>query len=184
MKVTYTNAVIGFCWDLTDAEAKSLPVAVLVVGTAENMAFAAVSSIAPSSPEDVDPISFDVLSDVPGLLKDHVAAALRTLDAGVPVEKLLTTLHARLRNSLHVASIGEPESAEVDVSAMPAETLPEHIAQMLLDRAKAVHHGLLHDAGVTPLVPQRPLARTMPAMSVWPLPRPAPGRAVARLRPR
>ena len=116
MKVTYHKAIISFCPDLTSPDALSLPLACLLVGEdGDGKRFAASAVLVPGSSLALDPLSRDLLSDVPHLLKRHVGAVLNHLPRDAALEQILLSLHDALRNSLHVAGIASP--SEIDVAA-------------------------------------------------------------------
>jgi hypothetical protein len=178
MKVTHQGATISFCADLTSPTATSIPVAALVVGTTDHMSFAAVAAMVPVAPGGLDPISFDVLSDVPALIKDHVDAVLEMLPKEAPIESILTTLHRRLRNSLHVAAISNDQTVEVPVDGASESQSAEKIAEQMMRLAVEQ----LHDAATKwsktqkasrapgPATPiDRSLEHGLPSRVVWPL---------------
>ncbi len=116
MKVTYHEAIISFCFDLTDPKARSIPVACLLVGeSVEGTRFAASAVVLPGSSLDLDPLSREILADVPQLLKQHVGAVISDLPADAPLEQILRSLHHILRNSLHVAATRP--ACEIEVAA-------------------------------------------------------------------
>lgn len=113
MKLAFSRALVGFCTDLTEPNAPTLPVAVVFVGDFDGGRVAAVAS---RSLEGLalDPISRAMLKDVPAVLKRHVEQVLDTLPQDVGGEEILYSLHNALRNSLHVTDVLEPRVEEIE----------------------------------------------------------------------
>ena len=106
MKLRYRAAVIGFCPDLTDPAASSIPVACLLVGEAEGERLGAAVVVLPTEKQvALDDLSRMMLGDVPALLRRHLEEVMQTLPADAPLETILYSLHNGLRNSLQVLEI-------------------------------------------------------------------------------
>jgi len=171
MKVQYQTATISFSPELTRPDARSVPVAVLLVGAAEEVRFAAVVALVPVSGTGMDPISYEVLGDVPGLLRDHVDRVMGSLPADAGIETILTTLHRRLRNSLFVSAIDPPAELELK------DEMPETIALCLLGRASEEMQALLQNGSGRPsrvpssAQPPSTILRgtRLPSLCAWPL---------------
>src|SRR2546428_4386153 len=99
-------AVLSFCTDLTDPKATSKPVAIVGVGHDRDQQFwFCVVCPAPGDMLDLanDPVSRDVLNDLPALLEQQMKAGAARIGAG----DFLPWLHDRFRNSLHVSALRE-----------------------------------------------------------------------------
>jgi hypothetical protein len=113
MKLKGEYAVISFCHDLTDPDAVSVPVALLLIAQKADRSLAAAVG---REVADVDPITAEFLRDIPRLLKDQV----QSIQQARTVPDILRSLHNALRNSLHVSKISE---CELDVAAdLPLES--------------------------------------------------------------
>jgi len=180
MKLRYRTAIIGFCPDLTDPNASSIPVASLLVGEGEGEGErlgAAVVVLPPDKHLPLDELSRAMLADVPALLRRHVDEAMNTLPADAPLENILHSLHDGLRNSLQVLAISEETTLEVN-----ATTSPRGIYEPVLERGLAVLREALEAIGVELIpwpepesashrrsVPATRTVRRLPETSVWPL---------------
>lgn len=178
MNLRYRAAIIGFCPDLTDPKASSMPVASLIVGEAEGERLgAAVVVIPPEKEFPLDDLSRAMLGDVPALLRRHLEEVMATLPKDAPLDSILHSLHDGLRNSLQVLEIGEEKSLDLrDVKFLAGVFTP------VLDRGIAALRKALEVMGVQLVLwpepepvarPQRVAAtktmRTVPETSVWPL---------------
>lgn len=164
MKLKYQKAVIGFCQDLTSPNAKATPLAIAILGETPNywLAGFAYRDVALR----LDPISKEILADVPRLLHDYLNGALESLRPGDDLRAVLQRLHDSLRNSLSVLEIRDVEEIHVD-SELPADL--EQRGLMLLGTS------VLEIAETEP-VPAQPAAkkrttRSRPVLSVWESPR-------------
>jgi hypothetical protein len=177
MKLRYRTAVIGFCPDLTDPAASSIPVACLLVGEAEGERLGAAVVVLPTEKQvALDDLSRMMLGDVPALLRRHLEEVMQTLPADAPLETILYSLHNGLRNSLQVLEIGEETSLEVK----EAKFL-QGVFAPVLDRGVAVLRKSLEAMGIQlilwpepdtvtrPQVVRPTTVRTVPQTSVWPL---------------
>lgn len=113
MRVRYQYATIGWCSDLTDPNATSLPVAILFVGSAGDQNFAAVIGTNVVG-VDLDPISKRVLADATDVVRRHVDNVFAVGTPESP-EELLFSLRASLRSTLHVAEISDAREVDVPV---------------------------------------------------------------------
>ena len=166
MKLRYKQAIIGFCPDLTDSEAESMSMAVLVVGDVDGDRYAAAAGISLPPGIPMDAITREILSDVPHLLRRHVDQTLAS-QPEASLDQVLRGLHHSLRNSLVVQRID-----------------PERRLALPTGEESAVYRRLLQAslAALAPagkLRPRRP--STPPAgrsVNIWPLnPRAAEPRA-------
>jgi hypothetical protein len=177
MKLRYRTAIIGFCPDLTNPNAASVPVASLLVGEAERERLGAAVVVLPSDKRlALDELSRMMLGDVPALLRRHLDEVMQALPFDAPLEKILYSLHNGLRNSLQVLEISEETVLEVK----EAKFL-RGIFEPVLDRGVAVLRKSLEAMGIQLILwpeveptarPQRDPAttvRTVPQTSVWPL---------------
>lgn len=173
MRLHSQSATIGLCLDLTNPQAPSLPVAVLVVGEAGADRFAAVAGLVPRAGH-LDLLTRDALADAPFLIRDHVDRTLNALAPDAPIEQILTSLHQTLRNSLHVASIDPAEETEIEGDA---EALADHLLRAAAERLKVALSP--RSASPRPARSAPPewadvgqdLAQGMPSRTVWPIAR-------------
>ncbi len=129
MKATFQEAVLGFSYDLTDPDAAWLPVGTVVTGQSGGAVVA--SSVALHFDDEIcslletrygfrlDPISREVLQDIPRLIERQFSSELerQTTDERRREQArqrgVLWLLHHGLRNSLHVRSISEVSEEEI-----------------------------------------------------------------------
>jgi hypothetical protein len=104
MKIHCHDAVVSFCPDLTSPSARSVPVAVLTLAEVDGTLLAAAFG---RDVLDVDPLTAEMLADVPELLK-HQLSEIAARRGGTPNPKaLLRAMQDALRNSLHIPTITE-----------------------------------------------------------------------------
>ncbi|MBI5495654.1 MAG: hypothetical protein HY904_11570 [Deltaproteobacteria bacterium] len=131
MKAQYRYAVISWCPDLTDPEARSFPAAVLFAGRLGPLNFGAVVGLAKFG-GTLDSLSRKLLADVPGLVRRHVEAVIEQSAPANP-DALLYSMQNALRNSLHVASVSELMEAEV-----PNREREQWVANVVVPAGRAV----------------------------------------------
>lgn len=108
-KMTYRGAILSFCEDLTDPDARSLPVGVLLIGDLDGSRFGAAIVLQPK----VDNIFVsEHLSDALAIVKEHITDVMKEKPEAA-AEDVLHELYLRLRNSLFVSSIGDEQQVEV-----------------------------------------------------------------------
>jgi hypothetical protein len=122
MAFTHTQAVVSYCPDLTDPFALSLPVAVLLVGeTGPHRIFLlAALHVAANRAKEFEP--FDSL--IHGLtrrLPDHVKEMEELEGSNVPLERVMSSLAALLRNSLHVSEITSVATTDLKLTSNATE---------------------------------------------------------------
>ena len=168
MLLRYQRAIVSFCPDLRKPGLQSVPLAILLVGESDDGRFAGVASCLPASlKKSLDPISLEMLQDVPHMLRRHVDETMSSIEEeNAPLDTILRKLHQALRNSLHVSSIEQPATQAMgeDGNIYPV------IAQLLTEA--------LNDLGVPASIdPDQldPKARERralaPEMTVWPMAR-------------
>lgn len=179
MNLKYRTALIGFCPDLTDPHAPSIPVAALLVGEAEGQRLGAAVVVIPDKHLGLDDLSRAMLADVPALLRRHVGEVIETLPLSAPLETILYSFHDGLRNSLHVVEISDETAFEVEVNEL---TFLNSIHRRVLDLGFGVLRNALETRGFhlilwpdpDPAVQRKPVSaektvHAMPHTSVWPL---------------
>lgn len=116
MKLGYQRALVSYCPDLTSPGAKSVPIAIMLVGEVAGERLAGIAYFLPNSLRmELDPISREILEDVPTILRRHVdEAASAAADRRAPLDTILRKLHHDLRNSLHVSEIGRVQEREIN----------------------------------------------------------------------
>ncbi len=157
MILSYQSAVVGLCDDLTNPNASTTPLAVIVIGQCGGSHIGAVA-YRETAGLDWDPMTRDVLGDVPDLLQRHLDTAFKT-NPRASLGAILRELYHSLRNSLHVVRIDEEQSVEVEGISM----VPEKTVQVL----SGLIAGIEREKGHTP--PTRP---SVPTHRVWPLHQP------------
>ncbi|MBK8998024.1 MAG: hypothetical protein IPM35_20055 [Myxococcales bacterium] len=129
MKLTYSQATVGFCRDLTDPSCQPIPLAVVVIGKSESGGFAGVGYRL-TVELDLDPISRAVLEDVPALLKAYLDRTLDSIRPDTDLTARLHGLHSSLRNSLSVLTVSAER--ELEVPEEPAEAA----SQLLMEAVR------------------------------------------------
>jgi hypothetical protein len=109
MKLTYRNAILSFCADLTDPDAKSLPIGTLLIGEVEESRLAAAVVFQPTG---ADPFATEHLSDALAIIKEHINRVLED-KPDAPSLDILQALYSALRNSLFVSAIGDEKTVEL-----------------------------------------------------------------------
>lgn len=107
MTIYYRYAVVSWCPDLTDPSSPSVPLALLMVGTAGGQHFAA--AVGACVEGELDPITTRVLSDVPTLVRRHVDDILAQNPPPEP-DAVIDSLTDALRGSLHVSHVSTVET--------------------------------------------------------------------------
>ncbi len=172
MQLDYQQAVVSFCYDLTDPSARSVPIGILVVGELKGsrtrLCIAGVASRT-SFPADLDPVTRDMLRAVPRLLKAHVSEAFGSMPPATPLETILHRLYDGLRNSLHVAEIGTVRHMDLgahDDEAAEVEAVTWAMPRVISEAFKAIGvQAKVH-------VPRPSMPPPSPELSVWPIRRP------------
>ena len=153
MKVLLNYAVLGFCPDLMDPNAKSIPLGIVgacVVGNQSRSWFFVIKNAVWSDPRlSLDPVSKSVLADLPGLLKRQVHDAASSLQ----VARFSSWLHGQFRNSLHVVSVDREVFNTKGVD--PQREVMDHCMELYRHAVPAA---------------KRRVERPMPAISFEPLP--------------
>lgn len=110
MDIKYRYAVLSFCMDLTSPSSRSQPIGLLAIAESENSAF--VLSITRAFPgEDTtgignDPFSKRILNNFQSFISEQLEQGLE--EAGPA--GFLPWLQDRLRNTIHVSTIGQEKS--------------------------------------------------------------------------
>ncbi|HWO25670.1 MAG TPA: hypothetical protein VNO30_43325 [Kofleriaceae bacterium] len=155
MKLTYQQATIGFCTDLTSPNSEIIPVANLLVGEVEGRYVAGVALLVP---EHLDPLTKAVLNDTHQLVRQYVDEAFRQRSPAAPLGDVLARVYHSLRNSMHVSAIHEP--AETDIA---------EVGQLGGSVVNLLYRGLmkaLADAGLV-VVATTPRPMIRPAKPMW-----------------
>jgi hypothetical protein len=174
MKLTYQQAIVSLCLDLTNPEAVSSPVAVLLVARTGRARIAAFAS-RHLKDSDYDPITREVLADVPHLLERHLNAAF---SQGEDLDAVLRKLHGALRNSLHVSEILPAMTVSREVRR-PEDFFPDvvKVVGKTIARLEGVpvraRTGSRHSVRGSAPVAALPFAKGS-TMSVWNPPQPIP----------
>lgn len=167
MKLKHRFAVVSWCPDLTDPNAVSIPVAVLLIAKAGRMNFAA--SMGMQVEGDLDAFEQDLLRDVPLLIRRYVDDFIKSNPAAKGNDVLLAVHHA-LRNSLHVSKVEEEQVTNVDV--VTADTLMG-LLQALFEREvknpveQICGREPKHEHSEPDGFPLTPMADEMPAWQAW-----------------
>lgn len=165
MNFTYQQAAIGICRDLTDPDAQSIPIAILLVG--DLPAGGRVAVIVGTHPRGFmdDPLSRAVLSDIPNLLRRHVETAWDDLRHAGSLPALFESLRDGLRNTLHVQRILPIQQVD-----LPGST---HLLVDTSEITKIANDELRKAIGTAretnPSRDGRPPLNDVPATVVWPL---------------
>ena len=114
MKLHYRKALVSFCQDLTNPESSSVPVGILLVAEGENGSLVATAAGIWAGILKLDPISREIITDLPQLIKRHLSEVRGSLGPNANIDSVLFGLHDTLRNSLHVSGISETEALEVE----------------------------------------------------------------------
>jgi len=120
MKLTYRRAILSFCEDLTDPNARAWPVGVLLIGdlTSEDgkpnkLDQSRWGAAVVLQPDFGNPFIAEHLSDALAIVKEHIDRAVHE-KPDAPSDEILHALYTKLRNSLFVSSVSEqPELVEV-----------------------------------------------------------------------
>lgn len=174
MKLNYQQAVVSLCFDLTNPEAVSTPVAVLLVAKTGRARIAAFAS-RHLEDSDHDPLTREILADVPHLLERHLNAAF---SQGADLGAVLQKLHEALRNSLHVSEILPAVTVARDVRR-PEEFFPEVVRVVGKTIARLEGVPVRARTGAGPSIKRLALPGARPitsgsTMSVWNLPQQMP----------
>lgn len=163
MKLAFSRALVGFCTDLTEPNAPTLPVAVVFVGDFDGGRVAAVAS---RSLEGLalDPISRAMLKDVPAVLKRHVEQVLDTLPQDVGGEEILYSLHNALRNSLHVTDVLEPRVEEIEDESKLSHFVLDIVAKDIVESLNKSRERAVSKVRATSQPPRR---QVVPDTAIW-----------------
>jgi hypothetical protein len=118
MQVSLKYATLSFCSDLTDPRGVSRPLAVVGLGVVDEddkrrFWFFVVRNRPGDDPTIAcDPLSQEILNNLPALLEKQLSEVARHGDA------FLSWLHDRFRNSLHVSSLQEQQIAAESTSIL------------------------------------------------------------------
>lgn len=163
MKLSYQQATISFCRDLTSPDGPSIPVASLLIGEAEA---GRVAGLAWFVPPKLDPLTRAMLNDLDRLVRKYVDEAFKHRSATTPLSEVLSRVYHSLRNSLHVSAIHPP----VDVDVQDPTALPSTVIGLVTDGIRSA----LHEVGLD-LVP-RPTPQAswdLPESRLWVPPAPS-----------
>lgn len=111
--VHYELATLSFSVDLTAPDASCVPIGVLVLVDLGEARLAVFVGVQPQEQGPLDPITFELLKDVPALVQEHLDQVMRGLPSDVDMRKILTALHTRLRNSIYVSDIQSEKSLDI-----------------------------------------------------------------------
>lgn len=110
MNLSYQQATISFCSDLTSPNGPSIPVASLLIGETDA---GRVAGLAWLVPPNLDPLTRAMLNDLDRLVRNYVDEAFKRRPAATPLSEVLSRVYHSLRNSLHVSTIHIPACVEV-----------------------------------------------------------------------
>ncbi len=158
MKTTHRLGIISFCNQLTEPDAKSVPIACLLVGQDENSQW--VAAAVGWTPQATDPISERLLSDVPRLVRSHVENVLSKPNDEWTTESILHSLHDELRNSVHVSWVGpevqsELEDTSIDIIRLAKAGLAKAMEEMIAELEER-HEELSEVLGKISVSPRKP----------------------------
>jgi hypothetical protein len=135
MKFSYGQAVIRYCFDLTDPNSVNVPVATLLIAEGNEAFYAAVAGLTPESIASIDKMSASMLDDVPHVLKRHVDEVFGTPEFDGDISHVLIALQHSLRNTLNVKEILPEGSIDVDDEAHLGTQLLQIACDTLIEKA-------------------------------------------------
>lgn len=168
-RIRYRQAIVSFCANLTDPNASSVPIGVMLVAEDEKGPVAG-GAVTISLKGDLDPLSRAVLSDVPKFLRQHLDDAVKSLPKQRPVGDVLVDLHHSLRNSLHVSEI--LDEREVEVGEEPADLTQKLVTIMVATLAplrEAAEPRPKSFFGLGGSTRKKRTAASLPESSLWPI---------------
>ena len=172
MKLNYQQATISFCMDLTSPNARSVPIADLLVGEAEGRQVAGVAVIVP---DQLDAISKAVLNDTHQLIRKYVDEAFQKRDPRAPLGDVLKRVYHSLRNTMHVSTISEPAHANIASVDVLGPTVIQLVQQGLI-KSLADAGFKVERALATPAHSEQPMPTIhnvdMPSSFLWAPPGP------------
>jgi hypothetical protein len=169
MKLTYQQATISFCTDLTSPEGPSIPVASLLIGESEVDRVAGLAWLIPSN---LDPLTRAMLNDLDRLVRKYVDEAFKRRSAAMPLSEVLSRVYHSLRNSLHVSTIHDP----VDVEVRDPNELSTTVVGLVSDGIRTA----LANSGIAVVPKSRPSEGwSVPDSRLWTPPAPSPLASVA-----
>jgi hypothetical protein len=149
MKLRYRCAVVSYCPDMRSATARSLPVAILLVGRASGGTGVAVA--AARHLRGLDPLSAAFMKNLVEMIKGHVNDAIsRGEPGGLDMDTVLHSFEESLRNSLHVSEISEEESRTVELSQPSSSPELEQIVRAVMREAVDAAIAALMEASKEP----------------------------------
>ena len=140
MRLTYETATLSYCPDLTDGDAISVPIAVVVVGKSGRAWFAAAAGM-DAKRLGIDPLSEAILSDLPHTIRRHVNAAMASTDVkGRTPRKVLRVFCECFRTSVHVSSLEHSVTIEVADAQKAARKVQDIALTALVKQVSAWTH--------------------------------------------
>ena len=137
MRLTYETATLSYCPDLTDSEAVSVPIAVLVVGKSGRAWFAAAAGI-DAKRLGIDPLSEAILSDLPHTIRSHMDAAMAATNVkGRTPRKVLRAFYEAFRTSVHVSALDRTAPIEVADAQKAAQKVQQIARAALMKQVSA-----------------------------------------------
>jgi len=170
MKLNYEQAMVSYNPDLTDPQALSVPIAVLVVGqlhSAEGVSgwIAAIAGI-DAKQLGVDPLSAAMLSDVPHLIRRHVDAAIESAATDATPHSILSAFFESLKTSIHVSEFSKAITATVRNPKAAADRVTTVAIKSLISRVGRVPTKRPPQGRWAPRVTPKSLAQP-PEHSFW-----------------
>lgn len=116
MKLRYRVVTLSFCPDLVDPDSMSVPFASLVVGKSDKGRWTAFAMGLDVKGLGLDPLLGAMLGDVPNLVRSHLDSAMKRVKgaADLSPELVLREFHEVLRTNIHVSSLSEEGTLDVD----------------------------------------------------------------------
>ena len=109
MKLKYQRAILSFCEDLTDPNAISLPIGILLIG---DLGESRLGAAVVCQPTVENQFVAEYLVDALAIVKEHIAEVTKDRPEA-PIGDILHSLYTMLQNSLFVSSIGDQQEVEI-----------------------------------------------------------------------
>ena len=127
VEVTFKQAVVSFCSDLTDPNGECTPIGVLLLARTDENEYYAAAAGARAGVDSTDPVTTEFLSDFPEMLRRHLESAMESAGGSPSIDAILNRLHDSLRTSLSVTEITESHKTAIE----PAR-LHEHLVREVI----------------------------------------------------
>lgn len=140
MDLRYRTATISFCLDLTDPEAKTVPVAVFLAGEAGDIRIAALATRLnhPLRPQ-LDPLAQEVIDILPRVLQAQVDEIFSANH--VSIDGLFEALCDSFRNTLFINGVSAVKTRRIS-----AQEAQDHPVQAITGAAQAILNAAIFEA--------------------------------------